>query len=91
MTWPLEMTQQQVEDEAAVYCPVAVHYIKTGSWENAARVLLAALKSADIALQTATPGGSEYVGNVDRCAEMIREMKSDAMKWRLQQARRKHL
>ncbi len=91
MPFPLQMTQQQLEDEASVYCSEAVAYMTSGNWEGAARILLVALKTTDMALQSATPGGSEYVANVDRCAEHIRTLKSDAIKWRLQEARLKHL
>lgn len=88
MAFPLQMTQQQLEDEAAVYCREAVAYIRSGNWEGATRILVTALKVTDMALQSATPGGSEYVANVDRCAEHIRELKADAIKWRLSEARK---
>lgn len=91
MTWPLKMTQQQLEDDAAIFCREAVAYMRSGNWEGAARILLANLKATDIALQSLTPGGSDYVAAPDRCVEYVRDFKADAHKWRLQEARRKHL
>jgi hypothetical protein len=62
-------------DEAAVYCRAARKHIAAGDWQAAAATLLAQIKKHDIALQSLTPGGSEYVGDPDRCVAHVVGMK----------------
>lgn len=70
-----ERERQMMIDEAQVYCRGAARPIERGDWEAACVALLAALKKADMALQRLTPGGSEYVGDPDRCVARALEIR----------------
>lgn len=64
---------QDMEDEAQLYCRSAASAIRNGQWEAACIELLARCRVLDMALQSLTPGGSEYVGNPDLCVRRARE------------------
>lgn len=60
-------------DEAALYCRSARRFIENENWRHAAAELLARCKKLDMALQSLTPGGSEYVGDPERCVQRARD------------------
>jgi len=68
-----ERQQLLMEDEAQLYCPGARTLIHKGDWEAATHLLLKRCRQLDMALQSLTPGGSEYVGNPERCVQRARE------------------
>lgn len=78
---------QLMIDEAGVYCRAAVKHIQRGDWLAASVELLAQVRKLDMALQSLTPGGSEYVGDPDRCVahvkrsrDLARQLYLDAMR-----------
>lgn len=75
--------QQLLIDEAKLFCRGAVAAITHEDWETATQVLLDRCKKLDIALQSLTPGGSEYVGDPERCVARVREQMETYRKlWR---------
>ena len=68
-----EDLHQLMIDEAKLYCRAAAIAIERMDWETATKVLLHRCKQLDMALQSLTPGGSEYVGAPERCVERVRE------------------
>jgi hypothetical protein len=60
-------------DEAALYCRRARRYIEDENWRLVAAHLLKRCKELDMALQSLTPGGSEYVGDPQRCVQRARD------------------
>ena len=61
------MTDEHMEDLAKLYAPSAARCSRSGHWEQAVSLLLERCQKLDMALQSLTPGGSEYVGEPDRC------------------------
>lgn len=61
------MASQRVLDDAQLYCREAVGALSRGDYELAAQILLTRCRKLDMALQSLTPGGSEYVGDPERC------------------------
>ena len=64
---------QALEDLAQIYCPKARAMIVQQRWIEATSLLLSRIRELDMALQSLTPGGSEYVGNPERCAAHAKE------------------
>lgn len=64
---------QRMIDDAKVYCRDAVGALTREDWETAAQILLTRVRKLDMALQSLTPGGSEYVGDPDRCVKFATE------------------
>ena len=81
------MRREHMEDMARLYAPAAARAIRNEQWELAAALLLERCQTLDMALQSLTPGGSEYVGDPERCVEFAKSFKADAHAYRLQQAR----
>lgn len=79
---------QRLVDDAALYCRDAVPAIRDHDWQHAAFVLLNRCKVLDMALQSLTPGGSEYVGDPLRCVEHVQDQISKGRAARLEAARR---
>lgn len=74
---------QDIRDEAQVYCPEAERDLTAQMWQDACIKLMARCKRLDMALQSLTPGGSEYVGDPERCVARVREqMESYRKLWR---------
>jgi hypothetical protein len=80
------MSAQRMIDDAQIYCRDAVASLSRGDYEAASKILLTRCRKLDMALQSLTPGGSEYVGDPNRCVthakeqiEKYREMWRDAM------------
>lgn len=67
------MRREHMEDMARLYAPAAARCIRNNQWDQAAALLLERCQKLDIALQSLTPGGSEYVGNPDLCVQRARE------------------
>lgn len=67
---------ERMIDDAKLYCRDAVGALMRGDWEFAAQVLLTRCRKLDLALQSLTPGGSEYVGDPDRCVKFVRDSKA---------------
>lgn len=70
------MRVEHMEDMAKLYAPAAARAIRNKDWDQAAALLLERCQKLDMALQSLTPGGSEYVGDPDRCvatAKAVRE------------------
>ena len=65
--------QQSMIDEASIFCRQAVKHITTGNWEAACGVLMGRVRELDMALQSLTPGGSDYVADPERCVARVRE------------------
>ena len=68
-----EHRAQRMVDDAKVYCRDAVRSIERADWEAATQILLTRVRKLDMALQSLTPGGSEYVGDPERCVARARE------------------
>lgn len=68
------MASQQLIDDAKLYCRDAVGALSRDDWESAAQILLTRCRKLDMALQSLTPGGSEYVGDPERCVKRVREI-----------------
>lgn len=68
------MKPEHMEDMAKLYAPAAARAIRNGQYDQAAALLLERCQRLDIALQSLTPGGSEYVGDPDRCVARVREV-----------------
>lgn len=81
------MRRDHMEDMAKLYAPAAARAIRDRQWDQAAALLLERCQKLDMALQSLTPGGSEYVGDPDRCATFIREQINKGQEARLQLAR----
>lgn len=58
---------QDMIDNAKLFCRSAVRAIEQENWKAAAGALLDRCRELDMALQSLTPGGSEYVGDPERC------------------------
>lgn len=67
------MPTQRTIDLANIYCREAVGALSKEDWKMAAQILLARCRKLDMALQSLTPGGSEYVGDPDRCVARAKE------------------
>ena len=80
------MRREHMEDMAKLYAPAAVRCIRNADWVHATGVLLERCRTLDMALQSLTPGGSEYVGDPDRCVAYAQTFRDDARKWRRQEA-----
>ncbi len=64
---------EQMDDLAKLFAPEAARLIRNCQWEQAVPILLERCRKLDMALQSLTPGGSEYVGAPERCVERVRE------------------
>lgn len=76
---------QLLLDEMQIFCSPAVQalrqaispgynpYQRLAAYEMVVDILLARLKKTDIAMQSLTPGGSEYVANPERCVLVAKE------------------
>ena len=69
------MRLEHMEDVAKLYAPAAARAIHNGHWDQAAALLLERCQKLDMALQSLTPGGSEYVGDPDRCVARAKEVR----------------
>lgn len=67
------MRREHMEDMAKLYAPAAARSIRNKDWDQAAALLLERCQRLDMALQSLTPGGSEYVGDPDRCVAYVNE------------------
>jgi hypothetical protein len=65
-----------MEDMAKLYAPAAVRAIRRDQWDQAAALLLERCQQLDMALQSLTPGGSEYVGDPERCVAFAKAFKA---------------
>lgn len=65
------MDDEQMSDMAKTYCVEALVHVDHGNWRYACEALLRRCRELDMTLQRFTPGGSEYVGNPERCAAHI--------------------
>lgn len=83
------MRREHMEDMARLYAPGAARSIRQKDWINAAALLLERCQMLDMALQSLTPGGSEYVGDPDRCVAFAREQIQKGREARLELARQK--
>ena len=77
------MNALDLENLAAIYCRNAQSAIKNGQWQQACALLLGRCGKLDMALQSLTPGGSEYVGDPDRCVAYAKEQIDKGRKARL--------
>lgn len=64
---------QDMIDNAKLFCRAAVRAIQQENWKAAAGALLDRCRELDMALQSLTPGGSEYVGDPERCVLVARK------------------
>ena len=80
------MRREHMEDMAKLYAPSAVRSIRNRQWEEAVDLLLGRCQALDIALQSLTPGGSEYVGDPDRCVAFAKDLIRKGQEARLQLA-----
>lgn len=80
-----EEIQQMRIDALKIFCPSAIPYVAQAHreeedcsfmWREAFQHVFNALVYTDQALQSLTPGGSEYVHNPDRCVEFVRDQKA---------------
>ena len=67
------MRREHMEDMAKLYAPAAARSIRNGEWDQATALLLERCQKLDMALQSLTPGGSEYVGDPDRCVARAKD------------------
>lgn len=67
------MQRDHMEDMARLYAPDAAVEVREGNWYAAAVFLLERCRKLDMALQSLTPGGSEYVGDPDRCVKYAKD------------------
>ncbi len=67
------MDRKYMEDYAKLYAPAASRLIARQQWDQATVALLERVKALDVALQSLTPGGSEYVGDPDRCVAYVQD------------------
>lgn len=79
-----------MEDMAKLYAPAAARSFRNEDWMQAAALTLERCQKLDMALQSLTPGGSEYVGDPDRCVSYIREQINKGREVRLELARLKN-
>lgn len=68
---------EQMEDDARLFCRAAASDIRNQQWEAACVELLKRCRVLDMALQSLTPGGSEYVGNPDLCVQRAKEIRDN--------------
>ena len=80
------MNVLDMEGRAAIYSRDARSAIKNGQWQEACYLLLERCRKLDMALQSLTPGGSEYVGDPDRCVAYAKEQIDKGRKARLTMA-----
>ena len=83
-----EEIQQMRLDTLKVFCPSAIPYITFGqmesepdrerlfNWREGFQHVLNMLIHTDQALQSLTPGGSEYVHNPERCVALVKEQQA---------------
>lgn len=76
-----------MEDMAKLYAPRAANAVRQRDWIQAAALLLERCQQLDMALQSLTPGGSEYVGDPDRCIAVVKD-KIDGYRRRAAEVRR---
>lgn len=76
------MNDQHLLDALQIYCPAARPAIRQAiedagrvRWREAFIVLLDHLIKHDIALQSLTPGGSEYVNDRERCVRYATDVR----------------
>ena len=67
------MRREHMEDMAKLYAPAAARSFRNEDWMQAAALALERCQKLDMALQSLTPGGSEYVGDPDRCVAFARD------------------
>ena len=65
------MRREHMEDMAKLYAPAAASAIRNKQWDQATALLLERCQKLDMALQSLTPGGSEYVGQPERCTAYV--------------------
>jgi hypothetical protein len=92
-----EMQQQRL-DTLAIFCPSAGPYIRYAqmegepvperlfNWREGFQHVLHMLIHTDRALQSLTPGGSEYVHNPDRCVALVKEQQAALHELRVKSA-----
>lgn len=68
------MRREHMEDMAKLFAPAAARAISNEDWNQAAALLLERCQKLDMALQSLTPGGSEYVADPDRCVAYARKL-----------------
>lgn len=71
-------TDQLLLDEAQVYCPRLRPIIRAAiddprTSRQVIGLMMAHIKQLDMALQSLTPGGSEFVGEPARCVDYVRD------------------
>ena len=66
---------EQMDDLAKLFAPEAARLVRNCQWEQAVPILLERCRKLDIALQSLTPGGSEYVGDPERCVRHAVEVR----------------
>ena len=81
-------SKQTLADEARLYAPNAEAAISREDWRGAVSLLLIRCKRLDMALQSLTPGGSEYVGDPDRCVAHAKKLIKQGQEDRLELARK---
>lgn len=93
-----EEIQQMRLDTLKIFCPSAIPYItyaqRAGepvqeqlfNWREGFQHVLNMLIHTDKALQSLTPGGSEYVHNPERCVELVKSQQIELHKLRCQVA-----
>lgn len=81
------MRREHMEDMARLYAPNAARAVHNRQWDQAAALLLERCQRLDMALQSLTPGGSEYVGDPDRCVAVVRDLIRKGQEARLTVAR----
>jgi hypothetical protein len=81
------MRREHMEDMAKLYAPNAAGSIRNKDWIQAAALLLERCQKLDMALQSLTPGGSEYVGSPERCIAHAQELIRKGQEARLELAR----
>jgi hypothetical protein len=93
-----EEIQQMRLDTLKVFCPSAIPYITFGqmesepdrerlfNWREGFQHVLNMLIHTDQALQSLTPGGSEYVHAPERCVALVKEQQAALHKARIDNA-----
>lgn len=84
---PEEIQQQRI-DTLKIFCPSAIPYItyaqrvgepvqeRLFNWREGFTHVLNMLIHTDQALQSLTPGGSEYVHNPERCVALVKDQQA---------------
>ena len=89
-----EIHQMRI-DALKIFCPSAIPYVLQAQrgeddsafmWREAFQHVFNSLIEHDRALQSLTPGGSEYVNNIERCVEFVRAQKRDFIKAKMELA-----